>query len=326
VWVSALPGVEEVAVRLTALQGLQTHTDPGPARRPLVGGMATRLLAQPAADLWRPAVCWAAWRWPAAAPLVGVALLALNERLLSLTGGTTWFVVGAVAVVPLVLVLVAAAPGRRRQQEEARRIQYALRHHVDPGAPLHQRADRQTRHFARFVWLGWSYPLLLLTHVRTADWDRPAVTVPAFAVVAALSLGLAGWRLGMSRSARRWVADPPGPPRELPAPARWGRWLGRRWLGSRRWGVSSWGSRSACRAACSTHARQDHGSGLRAGQGPSQFCSIMARSRAAAHSSRPIRSSPGSVRWSPVRCRRRCDSEAATPIHGVCSSAGYQAI
>jgi hypothetical protein len=43
-----------------------------------------------------------------------------------------------------------------------------------------------------------------------------------------LVAGVVAWALFLRRvhgTARRWVADPPGPPRQLPAPRPWERWL-----------------------------------------------------------------------------------------------------
>jgi hypothetical protein len=43
-----------------------------------------------------------------------------------------------------------------------------------------------------------------------------------------LVTGVVLWALFMRRlyaAARRWVADPPGPPRDMPAPRRWQSWI-----------------------------------------------------------------------------------------------------
>jgi len=143
--------------------------------------------------------------------------------------GTLLWALPLLAVVVLASVaLVGRRTGRRAKAVDAQRIQYAVRHHTDPGPELRERTDQQATHFARLPWLGAAYPLLALTFALNADWDHAVSTAVAVAVVAAFFLGLAGWWTVQARAARRWLADPPGPARVVdpdPSARRW-RWLG----------------------------------------------------------------------------------------------------
>lgn len=49
--------------------------------------------------------------------------------------------------------------------------------------------------------------------------------MPAFVVLSVAFVGLAAVTVRASRAARRWLADPPGPPREMPAPLPSQRWI-----------------------------------------------------------------------------------------------------
>lgn len=167
-------------------------------------------------------------------PLVTLTFIAvvagwagLSEQLFSFSGTAKW-IVAAVYAGTFLLLLVAQRvhPRFRARNAEGYRLQYALRRHVDPGPELRGKVDRQAGHMARIVWFRWWLLLLLpVGPLIAAPWDRPLVTVPSALVLVA---GVAAGALSMRRlyaDARRWVSDPPGPPRELPPPRRWERWF-----------------------------------------------------------------------------------------------------
>jgi hypothetical protein len=171
------------------------------------------------------------WLALPALPLLTLAIVVVDQRLEVFDGVAGWAFVTAVVLVMIVVLLVSRSPQRRRRTAEAHRVQYAVRRHVDPGPELRERADRQARTYARSPWLGAVYPLLAATYAVNGRWDHPVRTAVALVVVAGFFLGLSWWWTTQARAARRWLADPPGPTRALPVPARWERWLGRRWLG-----------------------------------------------------------------------------------------------
>lgn len=118
------------------------------------------------------------------------------------------------------LTLSAAQLGRRQQERAsaAYRIQAALRAHADPGPELRVRTDTQARYTARTSWVVWTLPFGPLSLLLDGRWDRRpvAATVGAVLVVGAAVAYVSWWR-GRLADARRWLAGPPGPPRE-PAP------------------------------------------------------------------------------------------------------------
>ena len=185
-----------------------------------------------------PDVDWAAverrarWLDALAVPVLGIwfaSLAALTGRSL-LPGVTGWWpVAGLVVLLCLVLVLQRTVPHLRRNAEIGHRVQFALRHHVDPGPGARERADVFARRQARLRWVVWALPLVLLGVLAGGQWDRPAVAVPAALVFLAV-VAVGGLQVDRQvRRARRWVADPPGPDREVPAPTAVDRWTsGRR--------------------------------------------------------------------------------------------------
>jgi hypothetical protein len=144
--------------------------------------------------------------------LVGAALLRLEPGSWS---AEEWIMAAASGATAVVVTwgLLGTERGRRLQ---SRRLlaRYAVRHHLDPGLGRRQAADREARQMAR-QWLAGS--LLLIVFVPQfafASWDDPGTAVPGailVAVAGALSLGEI---LGHTRAGRRWLADPPGPPRD----------------------------------------------------------------------------------------------------------------
>ena len=161
--------------------------------------------------------------------LAGIVLLTGGFGLW--TGGAAWTGVGVL----LALAGLALSTSQLSRQQGDRlaaayRIQAALRTHADPGPELRRRADAQARYTARTAWVGWALPLGLLGVLIGGDWDRRPV---AASVGAALVVGVAAsytlWMRARLAQARRWLADPPGPPREAAPPATAERWTtGRR--------------------------------------------------------------------------------------------------
>jgi hypothetical protein len=133
----------------------------------------------------------------------------------------------------LLLVMMMASvlvPRLRERQAGVYRAQAAVRRHADPGPELRERADRIARSMAGRGWIAVSWWLGPLVLVLGGRWDHPVPTV----LGAGLMLGSAAvWSLGWLRqaaAARRWVAAPPGPPREPPPVTRVERYTSDRWL------------------------------------------------------------------------------------------------
>ncbi len=149
------------------------------------------------------------------------------------TGGEAWVAVGVV----LGFILLASAASHlvrqlRTKTSAGYRIQAALRQHVDPGPQLRARTDRQARYVAGISWAGWLMLLGPLGLLLGGQWSRQPVAAAAGAI---LVVGVAvtyvqAWRT-RTAAARRWMADPPGPPREVLPPTATQRWVtGRRGL------------------------------------------------------------------------------------------------
>ena len=141
-------------------------------------------------------------------------------------GRAAWVAVAVlVAIAVVVQVLAHAVPRMRRRQLEAHRLQHALRRHVDPGPELRSKVDQQARYLAGISWAVWVFPVGLLGLLVGARWDRPATTVPAVLVVVAAFAAIGVNFHRQTTAARRWVADPPGPPRDPPPAGRAERWM-----------------------------------------------------------------------------------------------------
>jgi hypothetical protein len=123
----------------------------------------------------------------------------------------------------LVLVLGAAAasiasPRLRARAAESFRIHYALRQRIDPGPELREKTDVYARGMAVTGWLGWAFPLVLVTYFVLARWDRPSLAVPSALVLVAAVVAYILWWRRQAEASRRWVEDPPGPRRRVPPP------------------------------------------------------------------------------------------------------------
>ena len=164
-----------------------------------------------------------------AAPLFGLlfaSMVLLNGGEFAFVGGTAAWLVAAVPVlvVLLIIALQQTVTSMRARAAAGHRLQYALREHVDPGPQLRTRLDVHARYLASVSWSVWVFPLPVVVLLLAARWDRPATTVPAAAVLLVLTIAFAIYWRRMILAAQRWVADPPGPPREVPPPGRAERW------------------------------------------------------------------------------------------------------
>ena len=160
------------------------------------------------------------------------AMAVLTDGLFGWSGtGARWVVAGYVALLVLLLVLQRTVPALRRNVVVGRRVQYGMQHHVDPGPGAREKADLYARRQARLGWVVWTWLLLPVTVLANGRWDRPAVAVPAALVFLAVTAAAVLHVHRQVRWAQRWVADPPGPAREVPAPTAVDRWTsGRRLL------------------------------------------------------------------------------------------------
>ncbi|MGY1847151.1 hypothetical protein [Blastococcus sp. SYSU DS1021] len=142
----------------------------------------------------------------------GFALLRLGPASWS-TG--TWTAVAACAATLALLgwCLLGTERGRRRQEERLL-AEYAVVHHRDPGPGRRARADRVADRMARqriFARVG--VPVIIGTQVVLADWDQLATTVPGAILMTIAGVVLLADSITQDRAGRRWLADPPGPPR-----------------------------------------------------------------------------------------------------------------
>lgn len=161
---------------------------------------------------------------------------ALTDGLFVWTGtGAWWAVAGYLVLFAVLLVLQRTVPRLRRTAAIGHRVQFALRRHVDPGPGAREKADVHARRQARLRWVVWSSPLLPLTALANGRWDRPAIAVPAAVVfLACTAVGVLQVDRQVRR-AQRWVADPPGPDRDVAPPTRLETWTSGRRL------VLAWG-------------------------------------------------------------------------------------
>jgi hypothetical protein len=162
------------------------------------------------------------------------AVVLLTGKYAFWKGADAWLAVGGFVVFALVMQLLGlVVPRFRTRARESFRIQYALRQSVDPGRELREKTDRYAGQMAANAWIAWLVPWWPITLLFTARWDAPARTVPSAVVIVACAVAITVWWRRQTGAARRWVADPPGPQREMPPPGRWARWAsGRRlaWL------------------------------------------------------------------------------------------------
>ncbi|WP_143278511.1 hypothetical protein [Blastococcus haudaquaticus] len=163
---------------------------------------------------------------------LGSSRVLLTDDYAGLHGTAARWLLGAVVVLVLALQLAAeVVPGLRARRATAARVEHALRAHADPGPGLRSRVDVLARRTVRVRWVGRALPVLPLSVLVQADWQR-ATALPAVAVLLVAYAALAGWHHRQTAAAARWIAQPVGPPRTAPPVPWWEPWLGgRRLLG-----------------------------------------------------------------------------------------------
>jgi len=125
---------------------------------------------------------------------------------------------GAAAFLLVVLGIGVWQLGTAREREgEAGRLlaEYAVLRHVDPGVGRRAPADGAARDLVRGRLLGrlWVAGALALP-LLWGQWDRPEWAVPGAVLLGiAAAVQLTARERG-ARAGRRWLADPPGPPRD----------------------------------------------------------------------------------------------------------------
>jgi hypothetical protein len=152
---------------------------------------------------------------------VAVGWAGVSDRLVGVADTAKWIVVAGYVLVFVALLVAQRLPPRlRARARDGYRLMYSLQEHVDPGPGLREKVDRQAGYMTRINWFRWWLLLFLSAGLLVgAPWDRPLIAVPSALVLVA---GVVAWALYLRRfygAARRWVADPPGPPREMPPPA-----------------------------------------------------------------------------------------------------------
>ncbi|WP_324277547.1 hypothetical protein [Blastococcus brunescens] len=192
-----------------------------------------------AVDDHAPAVDWAEVerRGRRAGLLLPTLVIALGASRVLLTGdyaglhGTAalWLLLAVVVLVLAAPLAAALVPWLRARHDVAARVQYALRTHVDPGPGLRSRVDALARRSLRLAWMRRALPVLPLSVLLQAEWDRPS-SLPAATVLVAAYVALAVWHHRQLVAARRWTVAPAGPPRAFPPIPWWEPWLGGRRL------------------------------------------------------------------------------------------------
>jgi hypothetical protein len=166
--------------------------------------------------------------------LAGPCVVVFFAGLVLLTGGfafwdgaTGWLAAGVVLAVCGVAAVTGTLVRGRAHRAATHRAQAALRLHADPGPDLAARVDRQARYLVQTRWAGWLVLFGPLGLLVGGQWERSPARAGAGAVlVLAVAVGYVFWWDHRVDEARRWVADPPGPPRsEAPESTaeRWNR-------------------------------------------------------------------------------------------------------
>jgi hypothetical protein len=174
------------------------------------------------------------WLALPAVPLFFAAVVLLTGGYAFWEGAAAWTAVGVFMLFAVVMqALGLAVPRFRARARQSLRIQYALRHRIDPGPELRETTDRYAGRMAANAWFVWLLPWLPVSFLLNGRWDSLGRAIPSALVIVGCAVALVLWWWRQGKAARQWVADPPGPPREMPPPHRWERWTtGRRlvWL------------------------------------------------------------------------------------------------
>jgi hypothetical protein len=169
------------------------------------------------------------WGWPFLATFfIGMTLV--RGRFVHWSGRAGWLALGIWMAVFVVLAgLSLVVPRLRTRNATAYRVQAALRRHLDPGPDLRARVDRMARYTAGRAWIAYLVLLGPAGMLLGGRWDHPLPTAVGAVLLLVSTAAWSWWWLRLRTHARRWLADPPGPPREMPPVTRVERWTsGRR--------------------------------------------------------------------------------------------------
>ena len=146
--------------------------------------------------------------------VVGAAMLVLEPWTWS-----AWVWLGATALLLAILgLLVWRFSTVRGRAGLAGRLlaEYAVLRSVDPGAGRRAPTDQVARKLIRSErFLGWFYALGMTGYpLLVGQWERPEWAVPGAVLLVGATALMATGVERQARAARRWLADPPGPPRD----------------------------------------------------------------------------------------------------------------
>ncbi|MDT0278412.1 hypothetical protein [Blastococcus goldschmidtiae] len=144
--------------------------------------------------------------------LGGVVLLGFDPA--GWSAGAWVTAAGVGLCVGLLCWLLSRSAAVRRRRAARLLSEYAVVHHVDPGQGRRVPADRQAREMARgWIWIA-VFPLLLAPQLARTSWEDLGTSVPGTVLLVAGCGVILADRLRSVRAGRRWLADPPGPPRD----------------------------------------------------------------------------------------------------------------
>ncbi|RBY89087.1 hypothetical protein DQ244_15105 [Blastococcus sp. TBT05-19] len=143
---------------------------------------------------------------------VGFALLRFDPARWTAVGwaGIAAGVLVGVTLIVAVLRLGSGTEGRRRRYL----VEHAVLHHLDPGPGRRAAADHRARDMARGGWLLVMWPALLAVQAASGDFDQPVAAGFGIALFGITLASLVPYTVRRWRAGRRWLADPPGPPRD----------------------------------------------------------------------------------------------------------------
>jgi len=130
--------------------------------------------------------------------------------------GDRVFVATGLGLLAVALVASRTVPAWRRSQRRGGAALQALRDHRDPGPELRDAADQLAGRYGRNSWGIWLWPFFAMVQALSIDWLHPYRAAAAAVLFAAAAVAAAYDSRRLARTARRWLADPPGPPRGLP--------------------------------------------------------------------------------------------------------------
>jgi hypothetical protein len=149
----------------------------------------------------------------------GVVLL--TGDFLGIPGQSAWWAAGVAALLLAAAAAGAALAGRRGRPAVNATVQAALRLRADPGPALRERVDATARGQRSIRW-GWPFICFgAFGFYEQGRWGTPTTAVPGAALLTVFWGAILVNGLRSSAAARRWLSDPPGPPRPMPPAAAW---------------------------------------------------------------------------------------------------------